>query len=70
MGLVMRKSVFAMFDKIRLKPGCSAIKTSENLEISAIASRVIILCAGCSAPLLFAYGISRFSRDGAQLFSY
>ena len=66
---ITRKSVFGVYDQVRLKPGCSAIETSYSLEISAIASRDIILsrqrttkalmrlrwCAGWSAPLLFAY---------------
>ena len=70
MSLVTRKPVFGMFDHVRLKPACSAIETSLSLEISAIASRGIIVsrqrtakalirlhsCAGWSAPILFTYG--------------
>ena len=81
----MRKPVFGAFDLLRLKPACSATETSLSLENSAIANRGIILsrqrtrkalirlrrCAGWSAPLLYAYGINRFSHDVAQLcFSY
>ena len=69
-------------DQNKLKPACSADETSQGLEISAIASRVIILsrqrktkvlirlhgCAGWSAPLLFAYGINRFSHKVAQFY--
>ena len=39
----MRKPVFGVSDQVRLKPACSADETSEGLEISAIASRDIIL---------------------------
>ena len=73
--------VFGVCDQLRLKPAYSAIETGQSLEISAIASRGIILsrrrttkalirlrgCAGWSAPLLFAYDINRFSYDVAQL---
>ena len=61
-----------IFDQVWLKPVCSATATSWSLEISDIETRGIILsrqwkkkvlirlrgCAGWSAPLLFAYGIS------------
>ena len=81
LGLVTRKHVFGVSDQVRLKPDCSATGTSWSLEIPAIASGCILLskqrttkalirlrgCAGCSAPLLFAYGINRFSHDVAQL---
>ena len=40
---VTRKPVFRVFDQLRLKPACSATETSLGLEISAIASRGIIL---------------------------
>ena len=74
LSLVMRKPVFGVCDQLRLKPACSADATSYGLEISTIASRGSILsrqrttkalfwlhwCAGWSAALLFAYGISRF----------
>ena len=72
--------VFGVFDQVRLKPVCAATETSYGLETSAIASSGIILsrqrttkalirlrgCAGWTAPLLFAYGINRFSRDVAE----
>ena len=41
---VMRKLVFEVFNQLRLKPACSADgTTAEGLEMSAIASRDIIL---------------------------
>ena len=40
---VMRKSVFGVYDQVRLKPACSATVTSWGLAVSAIASRGIIL---------------------------
>ena len=81
LSLVMRKPVFGVCDQLRLKPSCSADETSWRLEISDIETRDIILsrhgttkvlirlcgCAGWSAPLLFAYGINRFSQDMAQI---
>ena len=71
LSLDTRKPVFGVCDQVRFKPACSATDTSQSLEISAIASRGIILsrqrttkalirlrgCAGWSAPLLFAYCI-------------
>ena len=80
LSLVTRKPVFRVFDKVRLKPACSAPGTSYNLEISSIASRGIILSrqrttkalirlrgrTGWSAPLLFAYGINSFSHEVAH----
>ena len=79
---VTRKPVFWVGDQVRLKPVCSADETSYGLEISVIASRGVTLsnqrtrkalirlrgCAGWSAPLLFAYGINRFSHDVAQFY--
>ena len=38
MSLVTRKSVFGMYDQVRLKPASTADETPWNLEISAIAS--------------------------------
>ena len=68
MGREERKHVLFFFDKVRLKPACSAAETSEKLEISLVASLDMILfnkrikkvlirlhmCAGWSAALLFA----------------
>ena len=59
----------------------SSTEASQRLEISDIETRSIILsmqrttkalirlhgCTGCSAPLLFAYGINRFSHDVAHM---
>ena len=64
------------------KTGLLSYRGLLGLEISAIARRGIILsrqrkpkalirlrgCVGWSAPLLFAYGINRFSHGAAQLF--
>ena len=80
MSIVKRKPVIGVCDQVRLKLACLADETSYGLEISAIASKSIILprqwitkalirlsgCAGWSAALLFAYGKSRFSPDVAQ----
>ena len=43
MGLDVRKPVFGVSDKARLKPVFSAIKTSLNSEISLVASLDMIL---------------------------
>ena len=81
LSLVTRKPVFRGFDKVRLKPASAATEASYRLEISDIEIRGIILprqwttkaliklrrCKGWSAPLLFAYGKNRFSRDEAHL---
>ena len=74
---------FEVCDHVRLKPACSATEASWSLEIFGLASIDIILfrqrttkvlirlrrCAGWSAPLLFAYGINRFSHDVAEMSS-
>ena len=81
MSLVTRKPVFGVFDQGRLKPVCSATEVRWRFEISDIETRGIILsrkqtpkalirlrrCAGRSAPLMFAYGINRFSDDLAHV---
>ena len=78
---VTRKSVFVVFDQVRLKPACSATEASENHEIANIETIDFILsrqrttkalirlrgCAGRSAPLLFAYGTNRFCHDVARV---
>ena len=80
MSLITRKPVRGS-NQVRLKPNCSAAETSLRLAISAIARRGIILsrqqttkvlirlcrCAGWPAPLLFVYGINRFSHDMAHM---
>ena len=67
-GLVATKTVFGVSDKARLKPVSSATETSQNVEISPVASQDMILfnkritmalirlrvCAGWSALVLFA----------------
>ena len=69
-------------DLVRLKPTCTATEASWRLEILDIETRGIILsrqrttkvlirlrkCAGWSVPLLFAYGIYRFSHDMSHLY--
>ena len=81
MSHVTRKPVFGVFNQVRLKPACSATEASLRLDSSDIESRSIILsrqrttkvlirlreCADWSAPLLFAYGINRFSHDVAHI---
>ena len=78
MSHVTRKPVFGVFDQVILKPAYSHTETSQRLEIYAIASRGIILsrqrttkvlirlelCAGGSAPLLFAYCKTGFLMTG------
>ena len=80
MSHITRKSVSRVCNQLRLKPACSATEASKRLEISAIATRCIILsrqqrtkvlirsrgCAGSSVPLLFAYVINRFSHAVAH----
>ena len=81
MSHVTRKPVFGVCDQVRLKPACSATEASLSLDSSDIETRSIILSrlgttkvlirlresAGWSAPLLFAYGINRFSHDMAHI---
>ena len=68
LGLGVKKPVFGISDKVRLKPVSSATQTSYEIEILPAASLDMILfnkgitkaliklckCAGWSAPLLFA----------------
>ena len=81
MSLVTRKPVFRVCDQVRHKLACTATEAKQRLgmldkEIGGIilsrqrTTKVLIRlrnCAGCSAPLLFAYGINRFSHDVAQM---
>ena len=67
MGLVVRKPVFGISDKARLKPACSARETSWKIEMLLVTSLDVILSnkriskaliglrgrAGWSAPLLY-----------------
>ena len=80
-SLVTRKPVFGVFDQGRLKKVCAAKEATQRLKISDIETKSIKLsrqrktkalirlrgCTGWSAPLLFAYGINRFSHDVAHL---
>ena len=82
MSLVTIQPVFGVYDQVRLKQACSATDSSKSLEILGTETRGNILsklrttkalirlrgCAGCSAPSLFAYIISRFSHDVAHIF--
>ena len=81
MSLVTRKPVYGVFDQVWLKPIWAATEASYRLEISDIKTRDFILsrqwttkvlirlheCAGWSAPLVFAYGINRFSQNMAHI---
>ena len=77
MSHVTRKPVFGVCDQVRLKPACSAAETSKRLEISAIASRGIIIsrqrkqrrCSDAQADLRFVVriGQNRFSHDEAHM---
>ena len=78
---VMRKPSLGLCKQVRLKPAYSATQPSKSHEIANKEIRDIILsrqwttkalirlrgCTGWSAPLLFAYGINRFSHDMAHL---
>ena len=82
MSLVTRNPVFGVCDQGRLKPACAATEARQRFEISDIETRGIILsrqwttkalirlrgCAGWSAPLLFAYGITGFSWSSSYVF--
>ena len=81
---VMTKPAFGIFDRVRLKPACSITEVSQSHEIAHIETKAIVLfrqrttkalirlrsCAGWSAPLLFSYGISRFSHNVAHMTTY
>ena len=75
------KTCLRVSDQVRHRSACSSTEASLSLQILDIETRGIILyrkwttkvlirlrgCAGWSAPLLFAYGISRFFHDVAEL---
>ena len=81
MGLVTGKPVFGVSDKASFKPVSSATVTSQNIEISLVASLDMILShkritkvlirlrgrIGWSAPVLFANPEDRFSRVKAHM---
>ena len=84
LGLVARKPVFGVSDKASFKPVSSAIETSKKIDISLEASldtklgnkrktKALIrlrVCAGWSAPLLFANPRRQvFSRRGPSYFN-
>ena len=72
-----KKTVFGFCDQVRHKPACAAREARQRLEISDIETRGIILSRQRttkvlislrgSAPLLFTYGINRFSHDVAHM---
>ena len=82
MSLITKKPVFEVCDQVRHKQTCTATEARWRLEISDIETRGIILsrqwttkvliklgrCAGWSVPLIFPYGINRFSHDMAHMF--
>ena len=77
MSLVTKKPVFGVCDQVGLTPACSATKTSYRLAILDMETRGIILSKQRTikvlirlrrcVPLLFTYGINRFSDDVAQI---
>ena len=82
MGLITRKPVFGISDKVRFKSACSAAETNTIIEISLVASLDVILSkkrktkalirlrrwAGWSAPVLFATLRRQvFSRRGPNI---
>ena len=81
MRLVTRKPVFEVCDQVRHKPACATTGASQRLKILDIETRDMTLhrqrtanvlirlriSAGWSVPLLFAYGINRFSHDMAHM---
>ena len=83
MSHVTRKPVLGVCNQVRLKLAYSASESSYSLEISDVASlgnllsrqwttKALIRLRACTcwfAPLLFAYGINRFSHMMSMLFS-
>ena len=70
MSHVTRKPVFGVCDQVRLKPACSAIKTSWRLDIFYIETTDITLSKQRITKALirlFAYGISSFPHDAANM---
>ena len=79
-----RENLFSVVcDQVRHKQVCSATRTSEMLETLVLATIGIILskqwtkmltrlcgCTVWSEPLLFIYGIKRFSHDVAHLIPF
>ena len=43
MGMVARKPVFGVYDKVRLMPVCSATETGSKIEISPVGSLRAVL---------------------------
>ena len=67
MGLVVRKSVFGVYDLVRHKPGCTATEDCYRLEISDLGSRGIAVTAQLICVFVFAYAKSRFFHNEAQI---
>ena len=85
MSLVARKPVLGVSDKTSFKPVSSATDASQKIEISHVANLHMILfkkritkalirlrvCAGWSAPVLFANSLRQiFSRRGPNFYVY
>ena len=76
----MGKPVFWVCDQwVTLKPIFLATEASENIEILDVSHIALMLsrklislyeCAGCSAPVLFAYKNNRFSCKMAYILFY
>ena len=82
MGLVARKPVFGVSNKVRFKPACSATDSARKFEILLVESLDMILsnkritkalirlrrCTDWSAPLLFTNSQRQvFSRQGPNI---
>ena len=52
MGLLVRKPLIRVSDKVRFKPACSAKETSQKIKISLIASLDMILSSEQKTKLL------------------
>ena len=78
----MRKLVFGVSNQVRHKPGCTATKDGQRLEISDLESRGIVLSVQKTKALIslavavtsklicifvFAYAKSWFSHDVAHI---
>ena len=73
MSRVMRKPVFGVCYQVRLKLTSHSLESSIGIVLPRQRTTKALIrlheCAGWSVPLLFAYGINRFSHDLAQIIS-
>ena len=83
MGLISRKPVFQVSDKVRHKPGCTIteggfrslkfwIKKAGDCTYHVVKTKALISCAvtvQLICAFVFTYAKSRFSYDTAQLIS-